>query len=124
MKAQANTEQSGREAIDAQPRPAKQIMSVDTITGSIRSMGKGSWAILAILLVLFAGTTVISYLGWMSAAGTDVPTSGYVALAVGVICSLAVGFGLMALVFYSSRAGYDEPTRLVQEDEGSSDPRP
>jgi hypothetical protein len=32
-----------------------------------------------------------------------------VALAVGVIFSLAVGIGLMALLFYSSRRGYDEP---------------
>jgi membrane glycosyltransferase len=82
-------------------------------------MGSGSWAIVAILLMLLVGTAVVS----TSAAGTDVPASGYVALALGVIFSLAVGFGLMALVFYSSRAGYDEPARLVQKDDASSDPQ-
>src|SRR4051794_32313309 len=93
-----------------------------TIDSTLRSMGKGSWAILAILLIVLVGTAVLSYLGWTSAAGTEVPASGYIALALGVIFSLAVGVGLMALVFYSSRAGYDEPARLVQKDDVSSDP--
>ena len=30
-----------------------------------------------------------------------------------VIFSLVIGGGLMALVFYSSRAGYDEPAKLI-----------
>jgi hypothetical protein len=32
----------------------------------------------------------------------------YAAMAGGIIVSLVVGGGLMALVFYSSRAGYDD----------------
>ena len=36
------------------------------------------------------------------------PIYGYVAIAGGVLFSLLVGGGLMALVFYSSRHGYDE----------------
>ena len=97
-------------------------MTIHLISTSIRSMGKGSWAILAVLLMLLVGTLFISYLGWASAAGTDVPSSGYIALALGVIFSLAVGIGLMTLVFYSSRQGYDEPARLVRDDD-SSDPQ-
>jgi hypothetical protein len=58
---------------------------------------------------------VIGYLGWMSGGDADVPTSGYVAMAFGVIFSLAVGIGLMTLIFYSSRKGYDEPAVLIQE---------
>jgi hypothetical protein len=42
-----------------------------------------------------------------------VPTSGYAAMVFGVIISLAIGFGLMALLFYSSRKGYDEPPVLI-----------
>jgi hypothetical protein len=76
-------------------------------------MGAGSWTILIVLISLLAGTLVIVYFGWMAGEGTEVPTSGYVAMAIGVIFSLAVGFGLMALVFYSSRKGYDEPPVLV-----------
>jgi hypothetical protein len=84
-------------------------------------MGTGSWAILVVLLLMLAATAVLAYLGWTDAPSTDVPASGYVAPVFGVIASLAVGFGLMALVFYSSRAGYDEPARLMRNEQGPSD---
>jgi len=124
MKPRANFYQAVAETTKAPSVPAKQTRAIEAITTSLRSMGKGSWAILAVLLIMLVGTIVVSYLGWTSAAGTDVPASGYIALALGVIFSLAVGFGLMALVFYSSRAGYDEPARLVQEDDDSSKRQP
>jgi hypothetical protein len=79
-------------------------------------LGVGSWTILIVLSLLLAGTLVVVYLGWSLATGTDVPPSGYVAMALGVLASLGVGFGLMALIFYSSRKGYDEPPVLVMPD--------
>ena len=39
------------------------------------------------------------------------PAQGYIALIIGVVFSLVVGIGLMALLFFSSRRGYDEPPR-------------
>jgi hypothetical protein len=42
-------------------------------------------------------------------------TAGYVAMTLGVVLSLIVGVGLMALLFYSSRGGYDEPPRLISD---------
>jgi hypothetical protein len=36
------------------------------------------------------------------------PPEAYVAMALGIAFSLIVGVGLMALVFYSSRKGYDD----------------
>jgi hypothetical protein len=124
MKPRMNFYESVPEAVKALIEPVKRATIIDSIIISMRSMGGGSWMIVAILLILLVGTAVLSYLGWTSAVGMDVPASGYVALVLGVIVSLAVGFGLMALVFYSSRAGYDEPARLVQKDDSSSDPRP
>jgi hypothetical protein len=76
-------------------------------------LGIGSWTVLVVLLLLLAGTFAIIYFGWTLANGTDVPASGYVAMAFGVLVSLGVGFGLMALLFYSSRKGYDEPPVLI-----------
>ena len=76
-------------------------------------MGIGSWIILIVLLSLSVAAGVIVYFGWTLAKGTDVPTSGYAAMVFGVIISLAIGFGLMALLFYSSRKGYDEPPVLI-----------
>ncbi len=79
-------------------------------------LGIGSWTILIVLGLLLAGTFAIIYLGWKLGNGTDVPASGYVAMVFGVIVSLGVGFGLMALIFYSSRKGYDEPPVLISFD--------
>jgi hypothetical protein len=53
---------------------------------------------------------------WLSLSGPPMPTIGYVALALGVVFSLLVGCGLMALLFYSSRHGYDEPYRAEESD--------
>jgi hypothetical protein len=41
-------------------------------------------------------------------SGDEIPLYGYVAIAGGVLVSLLVGGGLMALVFYSHRHGYDD----------------
>jgi hypothetical protein len=85
------------------------------------------WVVIAVLCALLLGAGVLGYLGWVS-TDTKVPEAGYVALVLGVVFSLIVGVGLMALVFYSSRKGYDEPAVLIPEPEsdpedGRSDPR-
>jgi hypothetical protein len=85
-------------------------------------LGLGSWTILIVLFLLLAATLVIIYLGWTLANGTDVPASGYVAMAFGVLVSLGVGFGLMALIFYSSRKGYDEPPVLISPGAARNEP--
>ena len=74
----------------------------------------GVWVVIAVLLLLLGGAGFIAYRG-LTFGNADVPTSGYVAMAFGVIFSLIVGIGLMALIFYSSRKGYDEPPVVVPE---------
>ena len=74
----------------------------------------GTWAVVSVLSAFLVAASIIGYLGWTS-TDTDVPTSGYVAMALGVIFSVVVGVGLMALIFYSSRKGYDEPPVFIQE---------
>jgi len=61
----------------------------------------GLFALLAVS-IWFAGTT------WVRFGGDAIPLYGYAAIAGGVLISLAVGVGLMALVFYSNRHGYDD----------------
>jgi hypothetical protein len=76
-------------------------------------MGVGSGIIFAVLMSLLVATGVIIYLGWTVGDDVALPASSYIAMALGVIFSLAVGFGLMTLIFYSSRKGYDEPPVLI-----------
>jgi len=82
-------------------------------------LGVGSWTIVVILVALLGATSLVAYLGWILAGGAEVTTAGYVSMALGVILSLAVGFGLMGLVFYSSRSGYDEPPVFITTDRTS-----
>ena len=78
-----------------------------------RGNGIGTWIVVAVLSALLVASVVIAYLGW-TLEDAEVPASGYVAMAFGVIFSLAFGIGLMAF-FYSSRKGYDEPAVLIKE---------
>jgi hypothetical protein len=71
------------------------------------------WAVILVLGALLIATVGIACVGWALAPGTVVPASGFVALTFGVLFSLAVGIGLMALLFYSSRHDYDEPPKFV-----------
>lgn len=43
---------------------------------------------------------------------------GWIALTLGVVFSLAIGLGLMALVFFSARRGYDDAVARDDEPEG------
>lgn len=60
------------------------------------------------LLALLALSVWFAAAAWTRLGGDDIPFYGYVAIAGGVLFSLLVGGGLMALVFYSSRHGYDD----------------
>ena len=90
------------------------------VTSSPRRNRIGTWIVVTVLMLLLVASGVIGYLGW-TIGDADVPTYGYVAMVFGVIFSLAFGVGLMALVFYSSRKGYDEPAKLIEETGGDPD---
>ena len=70
------------------------------------------------LLALLAGAVWFAASAWIRLKGPAVSTEGYVALGFGILFSLVVGCGLMALMFYSSRHGYDDQAG------GSVDDRP
>jgi hypothetical protein len=87
--------------------------SAPTDASASTRLGAGSWIIIIVLLSLSVAADFVAYLGWTVEGGIEVSTAGYVAMAAGVLFSLAVGCGLMALIFYSSRSGYDEPPVLI-----------
>ncbi len=82
-----------------------------------RKLSLGTIALLVALLAILAAALWFAAGAWLSIAGPPMPTVGYVAMIFGIVVSLAVGCGLMALLFYSSRHGYDEPYRADDEPE-------
>jgi hypothetical protein len=78
----------------------------DTATSYINGMRK---LLLVVPLLALLGLSVwFAAAAWMHIGGDEIPLYGYVAIAGGVLFSLLVGGGLMALVFYSNRHGYDD----------------
>jgi hypothetical protein len=74
-------------------------------------------AVIVPLVGLLVASVWFAFYSWTAIEGPPIPTEGYVAMALGVVFSLVVGIGLMALVFYSSRHGYDAPPSLRRMDE-------
>jgi len=60
------------------------------------------------LAALLAVAVWFAVSAWNYLAAAEIPFYGYLAMAGGVFFSLLVGCGLMALVFYSNRHGYDD----------------
>ena len=71
--------------------------------------------VMILLLAILAGAVFVGHYGWVSAGDVAMPAWGWLMLGLGIFFTLLVGGGLMALVFYSSRAGFDEATEVVNE---------
>jgi hypothetical protein len=68
-------------------------------------------AVIVPLFVILAAAVWWAATLWNSVEGPPMPAGGYVAMWAGVVFSLVIGCGLMVLMFYSSRHGYDERAR-------------
>ena len=60
------------------------------------------------LLSLLLLAAIIAVAAWMSLEETKISFHGFIALGLGVFATFGLGAGLMFLVFYSHRKGYDD----------------
>ena len=67
-----------------------------------------SWVASAIAgaVVLVIGFLIAAQ--WAGIGDSEISGAGWLAMGLGVVATLALGIGLMALVFISSRRGYDD----------------
>ena len=74
-----------------------------------RPLGLGGWGWFTIiaLLVLLAAAIWYCVRAWNEVGGGGISPVGWVFLVLGVTLTIALGGGLMALLFYSSRKGKD-----------------
>jgi len=82
----------------------------------------GTVVLVVVLLGLLVAATLFALRSWTSIQGPPLPGVGYLAMTLGVVFSLLIGVALMALLFYSSRHGYDE--RASENPRTDSDPEP
>jgi hypothetical protein len=76
--------------------------------GSTAVKRRLSWAavVIAVVILLVIGIVIGSV--WGDIGDSDISAAGWLAMGLGVVVTLALGIGLMALVFISNRRGYDE----------------
>lgn len=66
--------------------------------------------VLGLFLIGFLGLTLwLCSSLWIAEGPAEISGHILVAMVLGIVFTLAVGAGLMFLVFYSARKGYDEP---------------
>ena len=69
---------------------------------------KGLLTVAALAAVL--GLSVFAaYRTWIELSGVTISTNGMIALVAGIVATLALGAGLMFLMYLSHRRGYDDP---------------
>jgi len=68
--------------------------------------------LLVVLIAVLGAAVWVAVQAW-TVVETEIGWHGWIALSLGSVLSLAVGGGLMALVFYSSRRGFDDVDRDV-----------
>lgn len=75
-------------------------------------------AIVTAGLLIVASLVAIGLYAWFSFGDMAMTTSGYIALALGIVGTMALAIGLMSLVFFSSRYGYDEQVGRGDQQKG------
>ena len=79
----------------------------------------GAWIVLVVLVAFLILAIAFVYVGWgpgEGEPGQQMSTAGYVAMALGILATLGLGVGLMALVFYSNREGHDRDADLKRDE--------
>src|SRR5713226_8617212 len=74
-------------------------------------LGARSTGIVVVAAIGVAAVFAVVASLWVGIGDSKISAGGWVAMVLGALAALALGIGLMALVFISSRRGYDEPDR-------------
>jgi hypothetical protein len=67
-----------------------------------------NWVAAAVAGVIVIVIGALIAVLWTSIGDSEISAAGWFAMGLGVIVTLGLGIGLMALVFISNRRGYDE----------------
>lgn len=74
-------------------------------------VSKSTWAAAAAAAAAVVAVAAVVVILWNQLGASQISTAGWLAMIFGVIATLALGIGLMTLVYVSNRRGYDENGR-------------
>lgn len=70
---------------------------------------------IVILLGFLAISSAFGYWVWTELGEVEMSRHGWIALILGVVLTFLVGAGLMSLVFFSHRRGYDDRVNRLDD---------
>jgi hypothetical protein len=76
--------------------------------GSTKKQSTATWIAVAIGVGAVIAVAIVIAGFWSTIGASEISIAGWLAMGLGVVLTLALGIGLMALVFFSTRRGYDE----------------
>jgi heme/copper-type cytochrome/quinol oxidase subunit 2 len=80
----------------------------------IRRGSKGStftWVVTTVAVAVVLAVAIVTAEFWSGIGDSEISEAGWFAMALGIVVTLVLGVGLMSLVFFSNRRGYDETAR-------------
>jgi hypothetical protein len=80
--------------------------------------------IVAVAVVVTLAAAGVTAYTWVSLSDVSISAAGYIALVAGSVLTLAVGAGLMFLMYYSDRAGFDDQPQVRIGDAEQRQQRP
>jgi hypothetical protein len=89
---------------------------LDVLLKDFKRLSPSAWIAIAALIVVLVVAIVGVYYSGTDDLAAGVSGAGTIAMAFGVLFTMAVGAGLMVLIFYSSRRGYDDPPSVDPDD--------
>lgn len=73
-----------------------------------QKLGPWGWFAVVVLIGFLVAAIAYAIHAWNALSGVGISPLGWMFLAFGVVFTILVGGGLMALLFYSSRHHYDQ----------------
>lgn len=72
-------------------------------------VSRTAWIAIAIAVAALVVVAALVIALWTALGSTEISPAGWLAMGLGALLTLALGIGLMSLIFISNRRGYDEP---------------
>ena len=70
-----------------------------------------TWIAVTLAVASVLAVVVVITEFWSGIGDSEISEAGWFAMGLGIVVTLALGIGLMSLVFFSNRRGYDETAR-------------
>jgi len=95
-------------AYDRRSRQIARIMNDNSPqNGSTRGVGLAGWFAIAVMAGFLIWSGWYAVHAWNALGGISISITGWIFIVVGILLTIGLGAGLMALVFYSSRHDMD-----------------